>query len=362
MEVNTFAARARALVTMAFICAAFLSSHSLLGVGSDSGRATAMTRMFHIEWGEGSGKFRYQESALGFEADIFPRKYVRDRQGNFYFLEPGPSPRLSKFSSTGELSNTVDLPSLFTTLTRKDVVTPQELFIQPDGSIAALLRVFLKAEKREEIHLAHFNSTGELTNLVHYPQFKTASFQLDNSSFLDNDGYLWVLNDGGVCDLYGPKGDLVRSFAPGGSYVDSDGRLYIGLNPLKLQSRSGETVAQLLLEGHFSPGEPEEIDGAIANGILFSWKHLEQIHQETVTTIPRSIDLYRPDVTRRKLAHVGTVTLPANKYRNPNPSSDYVERTELYENRLAFDESGNVYFLGRSSKECWIEKVSLGIR
>jgi hypothetical protein len=318
--------------------------------------------MFRIEWGDGPGKFRYRESELGFEADTFPRKYVRDRQGNFYFLEPGPPAHLSKFSSDGRLVNLLDLPKVFASLTPRDVITPQELFVQPDDNIAALLRVYLNVEKREEIYLVYFNQTGAMKNIVQFPHFKFASFNPDNDSFLDKDGYLWALKDGGVCDVYGPTGDLVKSLTLSGSYVDSDGHLYSGFNPLKLYGRMGEDAGKLLYDGHLNSGEPEEINGANSTGFLFSWKHAEKIRQSEFTLLPRILEFYRADSRHGKIEYVGAAALPPNKYRTPSPRAGYIERTEIYENRLVFDEWGNVYFLGRSPKECWIEKVQLEIK
>jgi hypothetical protein len=321
-----------------------------------------MNMMFRIEWGDGPGKFRYQESEMGFESDTFPRKYVRDRQGNFYFLEPGPPARLSKFSSDGRLVNLLDLAKIFPALTPNDVITPQELFLQLDGNIAALLRIYLNVEKRKEIYLAYFNPAGTLKSIVQFPQFKFGKFHLDNASFLDKDGYLWVLNDGGVCDIYAPTGELLRSLPRGGSYVGRDGNLYSGFNPLKLYGRGGVRADEMLYEGHPLPGDPEEIDGENSTGFLFSWRHLDKICQGGFTLIPRTLDFYRPDTRHGKLEHVGAATLPPSKYRIPNARSDSVERTELYENRLVFDDAGNVYFLGRSPKECWIERVQLEIK
>jgi len=359
---NRVMACLRTLATLGFFFVALVCGKSLLKVGSGSVKSTGMNMMFRIEWGDGPGKFRYQESEMGFESDTFPRKYVRDRQGNFYFLEPGPPARLSKFSSDGRLVNLLDLAKIFPALTPNDVITPQELFLQLDGNIAALLRVYLNVEERKEIYLAYFNPAGTLKTIVQFPHFKLGSFHLDNASFLDKDGHLWVLNDGGVCDVYGPTGELVQSFPPAGSFVDRDGRLYFGFNPLKLYGRGVEKAEQILYEGHSVPGEPEEIDGANSTGFLYSWRHLDKIRQGEVTAIPRTLNFYRLIMRHGKFEYVGEATLPPSKYRHPNPRSDYVERTELYENRLVFDDAGNVYFLGRSPKECWIERVQLEIK
>jgi len=326
---------------------------------SASVKVTETTKMFRIAWGDDPGKFHKEESELGYEADTFPRKYVRDRQGNFYFLEPGPPARLSKFSNDGRLLSLFDLSQAFPLLTSKDVITPQELFLQADGNPAALLRVYLAVEKREEMHLAYFSPTGTLKNVVQYSNFKLASFQLDNASFLDKEGYLWVLGDGGACEIYGPTGQLAQPLPFSGSYVDGDGRLYSGFNPLRLYGRSGQKADEILFEGHSASDEPEEIDGASGAGFLFSWRSAEKTRKADVFLIPRILDFYRLTTKHGKFEHVGEAILPPSKYRKPNPRSEYIERTELYENRLVFDDVDNVYFLGRSPKECWIEKVHL---
>lgn len=317
--------------------------------------------MFRIEWGEGPGKFHYEESQLGFEADAFPRKYVRDRQGNFYFLEPGPPARLSKFSGEGRLVDLVELAKVFPSLTPRDVITPQELFLRLDGQVGSLLRVYLKVENREEIYLAYFNA-GKLGNLIRFPNFKTAKFQTDNASFLDREGYLWILNDGGTCDIYASTGELVRTVAVAGSFVDFDGRLYSGFNPLKLYARSGDLVGKLLYDGHLVADQTGEIAGANGTRFLFSWRRHDKVRQGDLTSVPRVLDLFRLDIVHSKVAQIGSINLPSNRYRNPDRRSDYVERTELYEDRLIFDDSNNAYFLGRSPKECWIEKVHLEIK
>jgi hypothetical protein len=105
--------------------------------------------------------------------------------------------------------------------------------------------------------------------------------------------------------------------------------------------------------------EPEEIDGESGTGYLFSWRHLEATQQGDLYTSPRVLDFYHPDINGGRLVFSGTISLPPSRYRLRDPRSVYVERTELYEDRLIFDEAGNVYFLGRSSQECWMEKVQL---
>ena len=359
---NRFAAYLRALAPLGLFLAVFQYGQPLHSVGASSIKLMGTTRMFRIEWGEGPGQFHYQESELGFEGDTFPRKFVRDHDGDFYFLEPGPPARFSKFSSDGHLMNLLELPKVFASLTPRDVITPQELFLRPDGNIAALLRVYLNVEKREEIYLVYFNPTGTQKNLVQFPHFKFASFNSDNDSFLDKDGYLWVLKDGGVCDVYGPTGELLRSLKLSGSFVDSDGHLYSGFSPLKLFGRMGENARELGYEGHSVSEEPDSLQGANGTDLLFSWKHVDKVRQGDLTMSPRILDLYRPVSRYRKLEYIGEATLPPSKSRRSNPRSDYSERTEIYENRLVFDEAGNIYFMGRSPKECWIEKVQLEIK
>jgi hypothetical protein len=315
--------------------------------------------MFRIAWGEGAGKFRYEESEVGFEADVYPRKYVRDQQGNFYFLEPDPPARLSKFSGEGRLLYSVELTKFLPLLTSADVVAAQELYEQSDGTVSVLLRAYLKIERREEIYLAYFDSVGKLRKLVPFPHFQLKSFRTHSASFLDKEGYLWALREGGACDVYAPTGELDRTLAISGSFVDTDGHLYCGFNPAKLYSRLGKLFGQLHYEGPASSEEPEELDGESGTGYVFSWRHLDETQQGDLYTVPRVLDFYRPDINRGKLIYSGTISLPPSKYRVPDPRSDYVERTELYENRIIFDEAGNVYFLGRSPHQCWMEKVQV---
>jgi hypothetical protein len=248
-------------------------------------------------------------------------------------------------------------------LTPRDVVTPQELFMRPDGDVAALLRVYLRVEKREEMYLAYFDPAGTLKKIVQFPHFNFAKFQPDNDSFLDKDGYLWALNGGKVSDVYGPAGDLVQSLPHHGSYVDPNGHLYVsGKNPLTRYGRMGEKAGEFFYAGHSRSYEPGYIQGVNGAGFLYSWRQVDEIRKGKIIILPRILEFYRPDVEHGKLEYVGAATLPPSRYRNPDPRSDYVERTELYEDRLIFDDAGNVYFLGRSPKECWIERVHLEIK
>jgi hypothetical protein len=317
------------------------------------------TVLFRIPWGDGPGKFHYQESEMGFELDTYPRKFVRDSQGNFYFLEPGPPARLSKFTGDGHPLYVLDLVKLFPAATSKDVIMPQEIFLRTGDHIAAFIRIYLRAEKREEVYLATFDPTGHKEKLVRYANFRTKPFMPDDSSVLDKDGYLWALCDGKETDVYGPAGDLLRTIPVHASYVDTEGLLFSdSFNSVKIFDRNGGLVGKIPTEG--GPGSTDGVDGIMPTGAFYSWRHGDSQTRQGVTTNPRFLDFYRSD-PQGKMVFLSTVILRPSRFRQPNPHSDYVERTALYEDRLVFDDAGNMYFLGRSPKDCWIEKVELKI-
>lgn len=314
-----------------------------------------MQKLFTIPYGDGAGRLHYRPNPMGVDIDLFPGKFIRDRGGNFVFLELAPYSRVCRFAPSGELLGEFAVAALLPDSVARVDVKPREIFATGDGKLSIL--VTASAGDSSDTYLLFADAGGPLQDLVLLHDFDIALFDA-GSSALDSGGYLWALHAGGPTRVFSPEGALFAEFDLEGSFVDPSGLMYTLTEPIRLCERKGRVVKEFRVEGTATP--PDFIDGGHRRTV-FHVRRAEDVLDDHRWHMPKSLDLYRADKAAGLLTFLRSVELPDTILTQPNLGIDILYRTEVWGPRVLLEEDGSLYLLGRSEESCWMARIDTGV-
>jgi len=307
-----------------------------------------------FDQGEENGKLYYKATETG--VDITPERFLVDSEGNFIFLENWLN-RIQKFSSTGEFLLSYDTDSLYTKLgldAGSRMISILNIFIDAKGFLRLLVQSFLYDDSDSQYYLVRYNLSGKILDyysLKNVPETLT----YPEISFLDQNNFLWLYQLKWY--TFDPEGLLNRVLNLFGTYVDNEGHLYGGYDPLELYDRNGKHINPL----EYEKGPSQDlVDGGSSERLLFSWnRDVEQIKSEESTRIPNNLQLFHVNKDIWYLQFIEELKLPESRFDFPNPESEEVIRVEVYQLTSCILESNYFYVLGYSDQNYWILKVDV---
>lgn len=319
----------------------------------NSSKHTRVEKIF-FDQGEEKGKLYYEATDIG--VDITPERFLVDSEGNFIFLENWLS-RIQKFSGAGEFLLSYDTPSLYNKLdldAGSRMISILNIFMDSKGFLRLLIQSFLYDGSDSQYYLVRCNTSGQILDyysLKNVPETLT----YPEISFLDQNDFLWLYQLKWY--TFDPEGLLNRVLDIFGTYVDNEGHLYGGFDPIELYDRDGKHVSPL--EYKKGPGQ-DLVDGGSPEHFLFSWnRDVEQIKSEGSTRIPNNLQLFHINKDIWYLQFIEELKLPESRFEFPDPGSEDVIPVEVYQCSSCMLDSNHFYVLGYSNKNYWILKVDV---